>query len=349
MSGKPVARQGDKTSGHSVYSPRATKGPGVGSSTDVFVNSLGVNRAKGEGGEGDEWKAHIFLPGIHGLSLDYDHRTEAGSASVFANNRPIARIGDPVDKDGDAIAAGSPDVFVGDALPFTVPPVQIDVATQAAINKKTEAYVANPSKYQVSSNNQVKAYYPGTPDIPASSGVSLIDTTSVQAGDIVPFLTQVLTEADKGQWDETGMGGRPSNPNILNIWKELGFGNNGAWGSDQTAWCMGFVNYVLKKTGHRFVQTAGAKDIANRAAQYKVTQIPLNQGLPGDICLWSYSHVNFIYQGGGGKYVFVGGNQSTKAKNANNPSGGAVTKSWPNGYKAPGDGSLVSIWRPSKA
>lgn len=344
MADKPAARAGDKTSGHGPYAPRANKGEGPGASSDVKINNKGANR------KGDEWLPHNPPPNNqHAAGTDYVQKTEEGSASVFINNLPAARIGDAVDKDGDKIAGGSPDVFIGDALPFSVPPVVIAPAAQAAIDKKTAAYVANPSKYKVSSNDQVKGNYAGTPSQPADAGQSLIDTTSVTAGDIIPFLTQILTEASKGTWDETGMGGKPSNPNIIRIWKELGYPQSGAWINDQTAWCMGFVNYVLKNTGHRFVQTAGAKDIANRAAAYKVTQIPLNQGQPGDICLWSYSHVNFIYSNTGGKYVFVGGNQSTKAKNANNPSGGSVTKSWPSGYKAPGDGSLVSIWRPSKA
>ena len=338
MADNPVSTLGDKTTGHGPFPPRAN----IEASGDVIVNDKGVHR------KGDEWAPHNSPSGLHASSGDYKHVTEAGSASVFVNDKPAARIGDAVDRNGDAIAAGSPNVFVGDALPFSVPPVVIPASVQASINKKTADYVANPSKYKVSSNNQVKGNYAGTPEQPANVGQGLIDTTSVSAGDILTFLTKILQEADKGIWDETGMGGKPSNPNIIGIWKELGYPQSGAWINDQTAWCMGFVNYVLKRTGHRFVQTAGAKDIANRSAAYKATQVPLNQGQPGDICLWSYSHVNFIYSANNGRYVFVGGNQSTKAKNANNPSGGAVTRSWPSGYKTPGDGSLVSIWRPSK-
>lgn len=268
---------------------------------------------------------------------------------MFVNNQPIARIADPVDRDGDAIAAGSPNVFAGDALPFSVPPVVIPASVQRAADKQTAAYIANPSKFKVSSNDQVKQNFAGTPQQPPTVGAGLIDTTSVTAGDIFPFLTQILTEAGKGTWDETGMGGRPSNPNIVNIWKELGYPQTGAWTTDQTAWCMGFVNYVLKRTGHRFVQTAWALDIRDRTAAYNATKIPLNQGQPGDIALWSYRHVNFIYTANNGIYTFVGGNQSTKAKNANNPSSGSVTKSWPSGYRTPADGSLVGIWRPSKS
>ena len=324
-------------------------------SGDVFVNNIGAVRI------GDLIAEHPKA------GCDPDESTlTTSSTTVFTNNRGTGRIGDQY-TDDNTISSGSSNVFIGDIAggpidqpppdettpvpaTFKVPPVVISPAAQARIDKKTNDYVAAPEKYKQNSavtNNQVKGNYAGTPEQPRSSGESLIDPTP-PAGDIPTFLRSVLDEAARGQWSETGMGGGSSNPKILNIWKELGFGNNGAWGSDQTAWCMGFVNYVLKNTGYRFVQTARARDIRDRASEYKAQQVPLDQGQPGDICLWSYSHVNFIYTGSAGKYTFVGGNQSDKAKNANNPSGGSATQSWPGGYTAPGNGSLVSIWRPVK-
>jgi hypothetical protein len=291
----------------------------------------------------------------------------SGDPSVRANNLDVGRIGDPVDC-GSVSAEGSGNVFTGNipggsvaapvpTLPsivapptaFTVPPLVLPPAEQARIDTQTSTYVSNPSAYAQNTaitNDQVKTNYPGTPE-QTTTGESLIDPTP-PAGDIPTFLASVLVEANSGKWSETGMGGAPSNPRILNVWKEIGFGNNGAWGSDQTAWCMGFVNYVLKNTGYRFLQTARANDIRDKAISYGAQSIPLTQGQPGDICLWSYSHVNFIYTANGSRYTFVGGNQSDKAKNANNPSGGSVTQSWPSGYSAPGNGSLVSIWRPVK-
>jgi len=231
---KPVTREGDKTTGHGPFPPRPTKGPGVGSSTDVFVNNKGVNR------KGDEWQPHGRPSGLHASSGDYKHITEAGSASVFVNNQPIARIGDSVDRDGDAIAAGSANVFAGDSVPFVIPPVVIPPDVQAAADRQTAAYVANPSRFKVSSNDQVKSFYAGPPTQPASVGVSLIDT-SAAASDINSFLKQIVSEASRGVWDETGMGGKPSNPNIIKIWKDLGYPQTGAWTTDQTAWCMGLL------------------------------------------------------------------------------------------------------------
>lgn len=286
----------------------------------------------------------------HGRGSHRSPVMDSSSSTVYANNILICRAND-VATCGHA-ATGSGNVIAADVTPqvFAVPPVSIPAAVQARIDAQTNRYVANPSNYKVESNNQVKRNYPGTPEQPGSVGASLIDNspTSATASDIPGFLSQILSEASKGQWEETGMGGRPSNQNILGIWKDLGYPSTGAWTTDQTAWCMGFVNWVLKKTRYRFVQTAWANDIRTRAGDYKSTQIPLNQGQPGDVALWSYGHVNFIYTAVGNSYTFVGGNQSSSAKNNNNPSSGSVTRSWPSGYRAPGDGTLVGIWRPSR-
>jgi len=344
-----VTRLGDKCTGHGPFPPREN----ILGSPNVFVNNIPVHRKT------DKWSDSSGHGHVSVLA--------SGDPSVQANNLDVARIGDPV-ACGSVCAEGSGNVFTGNTpggsvaapsptpaapppapAPFTVPPLVLPPAEQERINKQTSAYVSNPGAYAQNpgvTNDQVKGNYGGTPE-QSTAGESLINPTP-PAGDIPTFLRSVLDEASKGQWSETGMGGAPSNPKILNVWKELGFGNSGAWGTDQTAWCMGFVNYVLKNTGYRFVQTARAKDIADRATAYGVQSIPLDQGQPGDICLWSYSHVNFIYTSSAGKYTFVGGNQSDKAKNANNPSGGSATQSWPTGYKTPGNGSLVSIWRPVK-
>jgi uncharacterized Zn-binding protein involved in type VI secretion len=301
----------------------------------VFVNNAPIS-VKGAAIEG------------HGRSPHSSPVMDKSSATVYANNILISREGDAATC--GHVATGSGDVFSADTTPeaIVVPAVVIPASVQASINAQTNKYIASPSSYKVESNNQVKGYFAGTPEQPGSVGTSLIDTSSASSSDIAGFLTQILSEAAKGQWEETGMGGKPSNQNILGIWKELGYPSTGAWTTDQTAWCMGFVNYVLKKTGYRFIQTAWALDISGRAKEYKVTQVPLNQGQQGDIALWSYRHVNFIYSSSGGSYTFVGGNQSSSAKNANNPSSGSVTRSWPSGYRPPADGSLVSLWRPSR-
>lgn len=278
----------------------------------------------------------------HGRGPHRSPVMDGSSTDVYANGILISRADDPATCGHPATGSGT--VFANSGTPFTVPRVVLAPAVQATINKQTSAYVANPSAYQTSSNNQVKNNFPGTPQTPPDSGTSLINTNV--SGDIPTYLSKILSESN--YWEETGMGGAPSNPRIIGIWSDLGYPATGAWLTDQTAWCMGFVNWVLKNTGYRFVQTAWARDIQTRAAQYKAQSVPLNAGQPGDVALWSYGHVNFIYTASGSRYTFVGGNQSSSARNNNNPSSGSVTKSWPGGYSPPGDGSLVSLWRPSK-
>jgi hypothetical protein len=113
MSSKAVTRVGDKTVGHGPYKPRATKGAGVGGSSDVFANNLGVNRV------GDLWAPHTPSPNDrHANDTDGspDATNDIPDACVFANNKGVARVGDKVED--DKIAGGSPDVFVGDNSEF---------------------------------------------------------------------------------------------------------------------------------------------------------------------------------------------------------------------------------------
>jgi uncharacterized protein (TIGR02594 family) len=231
------------------------------------------------------------------------------------------------------------------ALPNANSPVAPVVAPTVGNGATLDQYVASPGSFVVESNDQVKRNFPGEVEQGDEFEPLISEAAS---GDLVAYLGQLLGEADKGVWEETGMGGRPSNPNIVGIWKDLGYPQTSYWLTDQTPWCMGFVNFVLKRTGYRYIQTAAARDIQTRSAAYGATSVPLNQGQPGDIALWSYGHVNFVYSATGGKYTFVGGNQSSKAKNNNNPSQGSITRSWPSGYTAPGDRSLVSLWRPTR-
>jgi uncharacterized Zn-binding protein involved in type VI secretion len=316
-----VSRQGADTAGGTI----------AAGSSNVFVNGSPIVRL------GDAVAGH-------GRGSHRSPTMAGSSSTVYANGILICREGDPASCGHPATGSGN--VFSGTFASFVIPPVVIAPATQAAINRQTSAYVANPSAYNVASNDQVKQNFPGTPQ--GADGESLIDTDVVLASDIPSLLSQNLDEAAKGSWEETGMGGKPSNSKITGIWKELGYPQSGAWLTDQTAWCMGYVNWVLKRCGYRFVQTAWAFDIKNKTAAYKAITIPLNQGQPGDIALWSYGHVNFIYTASSGTYSFVGGNQSTKAKNINNPSSGSVTRSWPSGYRTPGDNSLIGIFRPIK-
>jgi predicted chitinase len=226
------------------------------------------------------------------------------------------------------------------------PPVQVKYAIEEENNALVEDYINNPDKYKnpEAAEGGVKENYAGTPK-DDGQGKSLIASNTT--GDIYLFLQKQVQLSQSGYWSETGMGGKPSNANITRIWADLGYPKSGLWLTDQTAWCMGFINWTLKQCGYRYVQTASAAEITTNTARWNATKISnLADAQAGDIAFWSYRHVNFVYTNNNGKLTFVGGNQSDKA--SNNPSGGTVNNSWPSGYAVPGNGSLVAIYRPSK-
>jgi uncharacterized Zn-binding protein involved in type VI secretion len=95
-----VARIGDSlATGHGCDGTTTLTGP----SGDVFANSRGVER------QGDPTVVHA-LTGL-GCSISHRAAVNAGSGTVFVNNKPIARIGDSAD--AGSITSGSPTVFAG--------------------------------------------------------------------------------------------------------------------------------------------------------------------------------------------------------------------------------------------
>jgi hypothetical protein len=284
-----------------------------------------------------------FKPG----SGDFlENKDVYNSPNVYANNVPIALWLPP----------GSSSAFAGLQVAGVTPLTSFgDPNLLSSANAITSGYLANPgaSFSAAAQADGVKADYPGTP-ADASTSTGTISATP-SASDIIPFLQTVLGEASKGLWRETGQGGKPSNPNILKVWAALGFPgtninnpttNASPWNTDQTAWCMGFVNFSLLNSGYRWVPTASAQAITTNPQRWNATPVPKEQAQPGDIAFWSYHHVNFVYTASGGKYSFVGGNQTPKG-GSNNPDDGDVTISYPGGTPS-SNGNWVSCWRPSR-
>jgi len=283
--------------------------------------------------------------------------TANGSASVFAKNIPINVQGNS-DSCGHPRAGGSPNVFVGMtagtfgtsavSTTATIPPVDQAAAVELVDNYVT-AQTGQPNSYYKpeAAADGVKGNYAGTPGVadPATvpAGQVAPDPT---ASDIIPFLEARVTEAGSGAWRETGQGGNPSNAKITGIWTNLGYPSANPWTTDQTAWCMGFVNYALKNSGYKYVQTASAALITTNPEKWGAVQVPKAEARPGDIAFWSYRHVNFVYTAANGKYSFVGGNQ-TPSGGKNNPDDGDITISYPGGTAA-SNANWVSCWRPTK-
>jgi hypothetical protein len=264
------------------------------------------------------------------------------TGNVFINNVPVALWNSP----------GASGTFGGVSVSVSV---TIDPLVQAAASAQVADYIAaqngQPNQYfnAAAQADGVKGNYAGTVDdgstAPGSTATSTI-ATDASFSDIPGFLTKCLDEAAQGKWRETGQGGKPSNPTITGIWQNLGYANSSPWTTDQTAWCMGFVNYALKSSGYRYFQTASAAAITTNPEKWGAVQIPKDQAQPGDIAFWSYRHVNFVYTAQNGKYVFVGGNQ-TPSGGKNNPDDGDITKSYPGGCPA-SNANWVSCWRPTK-
>ena len=221
-----------------------------------------------------------------------------------------------------------------------------------AAAKKTDDYTAaqndkgqNPYKNEEAAKDGIKENYPGTPEDKDIANKEPQKSDNPKA-DITSTLDKRLAEAAEGKWRETGQGGKESNQNITGMWKDLGFPDSGAWKSDQTPWCAGFVNSVLKESGYDYVQTASAKAIEQNPEKWNATRVNPADARPGDIAVWKQSHVNFVYKNDGGKLSFVGGNQSPQTSNRN-PNDGDVTISYKNGT-SPNNPNISSIWRVNK-
>jgi predicted chitinase len=190
-------------------------------------------------------------------------------------------------------------------------------------------------------------------------------------GDLQAFL-QKHYELGKGSyWTERAMTSgkvEDSNPNIVAMWKDIGLysliqnpvpdrSSPGLYaaGGDQTAWCMAFCTWVLKQTGHKWVQTASAAAATNMQQKFgftKVTDNPQN----GDVMHIKFNkggnHVAFVWNvKSNGKFGMLGGNQGGSGSTANNPQGGRVSLSYDglismSGYKG---FDIIGIYRPSKA
>ena len=275
-----------------------------------------------------------YIPGT-GRLTDVYH-----SGNVYANNVPIALWQSP----------GGSGTFGGISVSVSV---ELDPLVVEEVTSQVNTYVAaqngQPNQYYsaAAAADGVKGNYAGTVDdaTTATAAVSTISTETTFSS-LVPFLSKCLDEAAAGKWRETGQGGKPSNPTITGVWQNLGYPNSGIWTTDQTAWCMGFVNFGLKSCGYRYFQTASAAAITTNPDKWNAVQVPKDQAQPGDIAFWSYRHVNFVYTAQNGKYTFVGGNQ-TPSGGKNNPDDGDLTKSYPNGTGA-NNANWVSCWRPSK-
>lgn len=251
------------------------------------------------------------------------------------------------------LAIAAPAVLAGSTASFEVlqtpvrPSPQIIIKTEVSdtYNSQVTDFQKNPNKYYSADAEAagVNPQRPPQPDL-GDAGQSL--RSGAEPSDITSFLSKQLVLAKEGYWTESGMKDKnKSNPNIMAMWKDIGMESIAKGLGDQTAWCMAFVNWTLKQCNYRYVQSARAYDLRDKPARWNATKVSDPQ--PGDICVWSYSHVNFVYEVKNGKCTFVGGNQGGGKVSDNNPTGGSVTISYPNGVPI-NHKNIVGFYRPSK-
>lgn len=229
------------------------------------------------------------------------------------------------------------------------PPVQVKTELSATYDIQYEDFQKNPGKYYDgdAAAAGVNPERPPQPNI-GDAGKSM-PPSGAEASDISKFLEKQLLLAKEGYWSERGMGGKPiaqHNQNIVGIWKDLGLESVMGSKGDQQAWCMAFVNWVLKQCNYRYVQSARAFDIRDNPAKWGATKVSKPE--PGDIICWSYSHVSFVYNvTSDGRIIPCGGNQGGGRASDNNPSGGTVSVNYASGV-SPSSPNIVGIYRPSK-
>jgi uncharacterized Zn-binding protein involved in type VI secretion len=101
MAINPVSRVTDLCTGHYCFPPR----PSLSGSPEVYVNDLAMHRKT------DIWEIHCCPDDPDDIC--HAGQTETGSASVYCNDRNVARVKDWVDC-GSVILQGSIEVWVGD-------------------------------------------------------------------------------------------------------------------------------------------------------------------------------------------------------------------------------------------
>jgi hypothetical protein len=294
-----------------------------------------------------------YQPGavVHGVTHIADVYK---SGNVYANNVKVALWLPPGVSEAfafDPVAAPSSSYEISEAAPA--------IAETAALVAPTAVAPTVPATSK--EQNAVETGFQGTPVKPVTTSTGVI-TTAV-SNDFVGWMTARIAEANRGMWTRVSLPAKgpdgkinppaskeASNKNIMGIWSSLGM----TWyaNHDQTAWCAGFVNFALKQNGYVWCKEASSWAIRDKPSRWNAVSVPLDQGQPGDIALWSYGHVNLIYtRSAKGAYTFCGGNQGGKDV-TNNPIASSVSESWPltnGGYKPPGNGTLIGLWRPSKS
>ena len=339
----------------------------VAGNSDVFANNLlvSVNNDPNSHG-GGELIAHsneVYADNI----LTVNHTADTANADNLCPVPP--HCGPNTDQGSPNVFTGDPNT--PPPVPIPAPELVRAIAHLTKHLNDEPSDLGEPAEpLDTVTQAEMKPDHLPTPEISVAPAQ---ETPEAQVHEDIchPFdgkLDQILLEAKKGEWLEKGqvispgtkttrklkyfgaVGGKHvyqkpdgtadvdgefQNQKILKIWDDLGGLDQGElWQTDQQPWCMGFVNWVLKRAGYRYLQSAVAKHI-HRTADYQSTQIiNFKDAKCGDIAYWDISHVSFVYSNDTENCLmsFVGGNQNSNALEpdlvVNNPTGGTVSHNW---------------------
>jgi len=303
-------RHKDNCTGHGCYPSR----PNASASGNVFVNFKGFHRV------GDAWEIHCCGPVCHG-------GTQAvGSPNVFANGKPVARVGDDVDC-GSKAMNGSPTVFVNEAtdkytdpwdVNYTPNPTQVFPTQVVSTELISGLYRDKPEPYYTP-NIKPKLTEADVPDkthpvnseqVETKPSEEYVESKVPECGNLPwvnPFVeAKRLMDLGSDAWKENG-----SNPNITALWDSIGY--DGKKFADETAWCAVFVSSVLKRSANKYIKTASSQAYNN----YGIKVNSLSEAKTGDIVVFfrkgessGYGHVGFYAGTKSSTTVAVlGGNQ----------------------------------------
>jgi hypothetical protein len=285
-------------------------------------------------------KMHMSTAGVELTTTSFNSTVDVNVGGAAETLLPVTAV--PEER---GVVVQSFDVLQTPVRPS--PTVYIPPELEAENARANADFIANPDRYrnpeaEAAGINPVRGPEPQVPE--TSSQISGAKATDLQA-----FLKKQLDLANEGYWSERAMSNKTvanSNPNIIAMWKDLGIGSVAT--SDQIPWCAVFVNWTLKQCNYRYVSTPTAFAIHNNPEKWKATRVT-GEVLPGDIIVWTYSHVSFVYDvKPDGSFNCVGGNQGGTDPKNNNPTGGLVTINY-KGYTRASNSSIKAIYRPSKA
>ncbi|MBU0763828.1 MAG: TIGR02594 family protein [Bacteroidetes bacterium] len=110
--------------------------------------------------------------------------------------------------------------------------------------------------------------------------------------------------------------GSVHNQKILKFFREIG---QPGLTTDETSWCAAFVNYILKRSGAKYIKSALARDLLKLPGAVSTPK-------PGDVLIfWRtspssiYGHTGFYAGQTGSYYKVLGGNQTDSVSYLNVP------------------------------